>query len=351
VSDEPSEKSLLFFVDSVNIRAYIDVDAVHIGEGVKHQMKPRMLNRLWKTDAPLTFTGLLMLLALAAALVGLIVDPRLITGMPAWLKPAKFALSIAVYVFTLAWMFTFIPGFRRVRRIVGWVTAIVMLLEWGIIALQAWRGTTSHFNVSTPVNAVLFAVMGGAIATQTLSSIAVAVALWRQKFEDQSLGWALRLGMIITIVGAFTGGLMTRPTAAQLAAAHAGQSVPVIGAHTVGAPDGGPGIPGTGWSTQHGDVRVPHFVGLHALQALILIALVLKRRRLPADARTRLTLTAAGGYFALFAILLAEALRGEPVLHPDALTIGILCAWALVTLFSAWRSVTRALPVAALQTI
>jgi hypothetical protein len=109
-----------------------------------------MLKRLWRTDAPLTVTGILMLPALAMAAVGLLVDPRLITGAPAWLKPAKFALSIAVYVFTLAWMFTSIPGFRRTRRVVGWVTAIVMVLELAVIDLQAWRGTTSHFNFSTP---------------------------------------------------------------------------------------------------------------------------------------------------------------------------------------------------------
>jgi hypothetical protein len=130
--------------------------------------------------------------------------------------------------------------------------------------------------------------------------------------------------MIITIIGAFSGALMTRPTADQLAAAHAGRPMPVIGAHTVGAPDGGPGIPGTGWSTEHGDLRVSHFIGLHALEVLPLIALGLRRRRLPADARARLTLTAAGSYFALFAILLAQALRGQPVLHPDALTMGTI---------------------------
>src|SRR6516165_932740 len=117
-----------------------------------------MLKRLWKTDAPLTATGLLMLPVLAILAVGLIVDPRLITGAPAWLKPAKFALSIAVYVFTLAWMFTFIPGSGRTRRIVGRVTAIVMVLKLAIISLQAWRGTTSHFNFSTSFNAALFAV-------------------------------------------------------------------------------------------------------------------------------------------------------------------------------------------------
>jgi hypothetical protein len=134
---------------------------------------------------------------------------------------------------------------------------------------------------------------------------------------------------------------MTVPTAVQLAAAHAGQMMPVIGAHTVGAPDGGPGIPGTGWSTEHGDLRVPHFVGLHALQALALIAFALSRRRLPVDARVRLVLTAAGSYFGLFAILLAQAFRGQPVLRADAVTMGILGLWAVVTVLCAWRAVAR----------
>jgi len=66
--------------------------------------------RLWITDAPLTFTGLLMIGALAATLAGLWFDPRVITGMPAWLKPAKFAISIAIYAFTLVWVFTYLPA-------------------------------------------------------------------------------------------------------------------------------------------------------------------------------------------------------------------------------------------------
>ena len=152
----------------------------------------------------------------------MLVDPRIITGAPAWLKPFKFAISTAIYSLTLAWIFGWLSDWPRVRRVVGWTTAIVFVLEVAIIDAQAWRGTTSHFNVSTPLDAVLFFVMGGAILLQTLVSVAVAVALWRQRFTDRALGWALRLGMTLTIVGALTGPLMTRPTAAQLADARAG---------------------------------------------------------------------------------------------------------------------------------
>ena len=102
--------------------------------------------------------------------------------------------------------------------------------------------------------------------------------VWRQRFADPALGWALRLGLILTVLGASTGGLMTRPTAAQIANARATHQMPLSGAHTVGAPDGGPGLPLTGWSTRHGDVRVPHFIGLHAWQVLPLFVLLVLRR-------------------------------------------------------------------------
>src|SRR5580765_1113637 len=139
-----------------------------------------LLDRLWSASRPLTAVGALLLAAAVAACVGMLVDPRIIAGAPAWLKPFKFAISTAIYSLTLAWIFGWLPDWPRVRRVVGWTTAIVFVLEVAIISAQAWRGTTSHFNVSTPRNAVLFFIMGGAILLQTLVSAAVAVALWRQ---------------------------------------------------------------------------------------------------------------------------------------------------------------------------
>jgi hypothetical protein len=294
-----------------------------------------MLKRMWRTSPELVATAALMLPVLAGALAGLAVDPTIVAGAPAWLKPAKFAVSILIYTVTLAWIFTLLPEWRRMRRAVGWTTAITMVLEMAIISTQAWRGTTSHFNVGTVLDGVLFSIMGAAIVLQTLSTVAVAVALWRHRFDDLSIGWALRFGMAITIAGALTGGLMTRPTAAQLEAARAGAPMTIVGAHTVGAPDGGPGLPGTGWSTEHGDVRVPHFVGLHALQALPLAALLFARLGISRRARARLMLVAAPAYAALYLILLIQALRGVPLVAPDAATMMQLGAWAIATALGA----------------
>ncbi len=311
------------------------------GRSSSETLPAAVLGRLWQASPPLTAVGVLMLVAAAAFVVGLLVDPRTITGAPAWLKPLKFAVSIAIYSFTLAWIFGFLPDWPRARRVVGGTTAIALVLEVVIIGGQAWRGTTSHFNVSTPLNIVLFAVMGAAILIQTLVSVTVAVALWRQRFADPALGWALRFGMALTIAGALTGGLMTRPTAAQMAEVRAGGRVTVTGAHTVGGPDGGSGAPVTGWSREHGDLRVPHFIGLHAIQALALVALGLRRWRRTefegppsgrSDAvRVRAILAASASYASLFVLLLVESLRGRSVVAPDATTLAAIAIWAVAT--------------------
>ena len=274
---------------------------------------PASAGQLWEASPPLVTVGTLMMAAAAGALAGIVADPRVIAGAPAWLKPLKFAISTAVYSFTLAWIFTLLRDWPRVRRAVGWTTAVVFVLEVAIIYTQAWRGTTSHFNVSTPLNLALFTTMGAAILLQTMASGAVAVTLWRQRFSDRTIGWALRLGMTLTIAGAMTGPLMTRPTEAQLAAARAGEQMTTAGAHTVGGPDGGPGVPLTGWSREHGDVRVPHFVGLHAVQALPLIAIGLRRWRRPEAVRVKAMVAASASYGSLFLLLLWEALRGRSV--------------------------------------
>lgn len=291
-----------------------------------------LLDRLWRTSPPLTAVGALMIVVAIASLAGMLVDPRIITGAPAWLKPFKFAVSTAVYSLTLAWIFGWLPDWPRVRRVVGWTTAIVFVLEVAIIDTQAWRGTTSHFNVSTPRNAILFLVMGGAILLQTIVSVAVAVALWRQPFTDRSLGWALRLGMTLTITGALIGPLMTRPTSAQLANARAGGRMTTAGAHSVGGLDGGPGVPVTGWSRDHGDLRVPHFIGMHAVQALALVAVGLRRWRATEAARVKAVLAASASYAAVFLLLLWQALRGQSIVAPDAAALSSIAIWAAITM-------------------
>jgi hypothetical protein len=256
------------------------------------------------------------------------IDDRVIAGAAAWLKPAKFAISTAIYLLTLAWVFTYLPDWPRLRRIGGSVTAAVLVFEVAIIDVQAARGVTSHFNTATPLDTNLYAAMGIGIGIVWVVSVVVTVALFLEKFADGATGWAIRLGMLITVLGSLTGGLMTRPTEMQMTALRSGHRQTIIGAHTVGAPDGLPGMAGTGWSRNHGDLRVPHFLGLHGAQVIPLAAWWFRRRR---PLRKPTVFIAAASYLCLYLLLLWQALSGQSVVNPDPAMAVALLGWLAAT--------------------
>ncbi|MFL6414978.1 MAG: hypothetical protein ACJ74Y_04840 [Bryobacteraceae bacterium] len=282
----------------------------------------------WQSSRALTGLTAVMLAAFLASVAGIGLDARMVAGAPVWLKPAKFAISSAIYAGTLAWLFRYIQVRPRALRSLGMITAAVLAVEVGIIDLQAARGTTSHFNVGSPLNATLWGTMGVAIGILWLASIGILIALCRQKFGDRGFGWALRLGMLITVIGSATGGLMVGPTEQQRAVMthHAPQ---MVGSHTVGAPDGGPGLPGVGWSSNHGDLRIPHFLGLHALQLIPLLYL-LRTGRSGGMRRTTdpaYVFVTSSSYLALIGILTWQALRGQSIVQPDSTTAWALLLW------------------------
>ncbi|WP_228501057.1 MULTISPECIES: hypothetical protein [unclassified Curtobacterium] len=116
-------------------------------------------------------------------------------------------------------------------------------------------------------------------------------------------------------------------------------------------------MPLLGWSTVAGDYRVAHFVGMHALQVLPLVALVLAAagRRLLwlADQTTqvRIVVIVAVAWAAGTVLLTVQAAVGQSVVHPNGVVA--TAAWALVLLAAA-ASVTvllraRTAPVARLR--
>lgn len=291
---------------------------------------PALVRRSWTLNRPLTFIGILMSASIFALLVGLAVDPRVVTGAPVWLKPLKFAISLAIYSFTFVWLLSFIQGHPRLVRLAANVTALASGAEMAIIVGQAARGTTSHFNFATPLDSALFETMAGFIVALWLMSLLAAILLLRQRFTDPTWAWSLRLGVVLAFIGMGLAFLMTSgPTAAQQAALTAGQPLTIMGAHSVGVADGGPGLPIVGWSTVGGDLRIGHFVGLHAMQVLPVLGWVLARRRMAwLSVRSRVTLvwTAGSAYLSLMLLLTWQALRGQSVIAPDVLTLGVLAA-------------------------
>jgi hypothetical protein len=262
----------------------------------------------------------------AVSLVLGAVDGRQLLGTSVWAKPAKFGAAVGALDLTLALVIPLMPLGRRAGRHVVALVGALTAMELVLITLQAARGVPSHFNNATTFDRVVFQVMGAGIAVAALALGYLAVRAFRARFADRALGWGIRLGFVSMLLGSAVGGLMPRPTPAQLESLSAGRPTPAIGAHAVGVPDGGPGLPVTGWSVEGGDLRVPHFVGLHGFQVLPLVGWVLgraRRRRIGVERAARLAVAAGVGYLGLVAATLVQALRGRPLVDPDPVTLAV----------------------------
>ncbi|WP_201439229.1 hypothetical protein [Saccharothrix sp. 6-C] len=267
------------------------------------------MTRFLRPHPPLMLFSLLMTAVTLASLGGLIFDDRILVGSPIWFKPLKFGLSLALYGVTLAWMLTLTTRLRRVGWWAGTVIALAGTAEMAVIIGQVVRGRRSHFNVATPLDERLWDLMAVTIVTLWVMHAVIAVVLALTRFADPAAGVAIRLGLLLSLVGLGLGFLMTPPAPGQ------DDDGGVIGAHSVGVPDGGPQMALTGWATTGGDLRVPHFVGIHALQVIPLLVVAFGRRATPKLAGG-LTI----GYAGLLALLTWQALRGQPLTRPDLLT-------------------------------
>jgi len=255
--------------------------------------------------------GMAALALVTAALA--VIDQRTLVGAPLWFKPMKFSLSIALFALALAWMLGQLR--ERTMRRTGWAIAAGLALEMVIIVGQAARGEKSHFNTDGGLGSILFSIMGATITVVWFLTLAVALRFLREPGRDRSMTLAIQLGLLVSLVGMAVGFLLARG-----------------GGHAVGVPDGGPGLFFVGWSTTGGDLRISHFVGLHALQVLPLLAALLAQRSVGEAVRTRIVWSVAVGYLGVVLLLIWQALRAQPLFAPDALTLGALGVVALAAL-------------------
>ncbi len=293
----------------------------------KNLNETELWRRVFGTDRFLTWSVVGSLILFVATIMLSIFDSRLIIGAPAWVKPMKFAISITLYTGTLAWLLSYVEGHPRLVRWIGGLTALGFFVEIVGIFMQAARGVRSHFNVGTAFDGAIFSLMGTFVLVIWVMNIITAVLLMRQKMDNRPFAWALRLGLLVTAVGSILGFMMTRPTPDQLSAMQAGETVSIVGAHSVGVEDGGPGLPFLGWSTEGGDIRPAHFIGLHALQLIPLLGIFVNRRfakRLSDGRRTALVAIGGFGYLGFVLLLLWQALRAQPLIAPDGLTLAVL---------------------------
>jgi hypothetical protein len=238
----------------------------------------------------LFYFGLVCLVCAIVFLVASRFSQVLVVGVNAWHKPFKFAFSIAVFCWTMGWFCGYL-GQSGIIRWFTWTTIVLLGFELFYITFQASRGQLSHFNQSTPLYISLYAMMGLAASIVTLYTGYIGILFCIRDFPglpDYYL-WSIRLGLFLFVVFALEGAFM----GARLS-------------HTMGGPDGGEGLPLLGWSRKLGDLRIAHFVGMHALQILPLLSFYVLKN-------VKLTLFAGTVYGLVALLILMQALGGKPL--------------------------------------
>jgi hypothetical protein len=134
--------------------------------------------------------------------------------------------------------------------------------------------------------------MGIAAVIITLYTAYIGFLFFTQPFPNLASHyvWAIRLGILIFVIFSFEGALMS----AQMS-------------HSVGAINDNSDWWIIGWSKTVGDLRVSHFIGMHALQILPLLSFYVFKN-------TKATILIAVLYGLLATSTLIQALNGKPII-------------------------------------
>lgn len=209
----------------------------------------------------LSLNAVLMLAGFALAMVLMTIDSRTLIGANVWHKPAKFFFSLSMQMATVAWALSLVPESVRRQRSVQWASVAMATASWlelAYIVYRASRGEASHFNITSVFAQVAYTLMGIGAFVITASAGWVGVVIWRNR-EGKLWREAAAIGLVLgAALGTFAGFY--------------------LGSRETGHWVGGEMTDLNGlrlflWSTTGGDLRIAHFVGLHAMQLVPFAAL------------------------------------------------------------------------------
>lgn len=263
---------------------------------------PALATELLRRQKALAWLGFAMLAIMAPALVAWLADGRSLGEVSVWSKPLKFMASVALFSLTMAWHFGYLPETRRRSRVargIVWTIVVASLFEIAYITWQGGHGEASHFNESTAFHFAMYALMGLGATMMTATAALLGIEIARH--GDPSLAAGFRLSLTLGLVMTFALGA---PTGAVMSA---------LASHGVGGVPGGAMLPIFGWSTTGGDLRVAHFLGIHAQQIVPAFGWLMARMA-PRAGRAAVAAFALL-YIGLVGVTLAQALAGLPILR------------------------------------
>jgi hypothetical protein len=249
-------------------------------------------NILKSKNEPMYYVGWLCLVAAIGCFVLTKTTETQVWGVNAWFKPFKFLLSTTIFLWSMGW---YLQYFDKAPSVIWYSWGMILLLNFEnvYIVYQASRGEISHFNLSTPFKATMFSLMAFAAAGISFWTAFIGLQFFSNKVADlpDSYLWGIRLGILIFFIFSLQGFAM----GARLS-------------HTVGGADGSEGLPVVNWSKKYGDLRIAHFLGMHALQIIPWLSFYVLKNAL-------LVALVAVIYALITAAIFIQALQGKPLIR------------------------------------
>ncbi|MBV9988442.1 MAG: hypothetical protein JO301_12245 [Chitinophagaceae bacterium] len=251
----------------------------------------RLLKELRNRNRALYYFGWLNLVGVLVCVAMMQLSDIQVLGINAWIKPAKFFFSTWVFVWSMGWLLAYLGEPRKINWY-NWMVILVFSFENLYILYRASRGELSHFN-TTASGSILFGLMGAAITVLTVWTGYFAYLFFHREFPllKRHYLWGIRFGLLFFVIFAIGGHVMAG-----------------LQQHTIGGLDGGAGLPFLNWSTQHGDLRAAHFLGMHSLQLLPLMGRYISRRSI-------VTVLLSIVYFLLVTAVFIQALSSKPLIE------------------------------------
>ncbi len=254
------------------------------------------------TDPVLSRLGWALLLAVPVFAAFAMFVPAGTVAVNPWIKPIKFSMSFSTFASTVSLLLLALRIPKWQLTLARRAIAASVALEILSLAAQAWR-SAHHLSGQSLLDSSL------AQMTNSMVMVNTAIVCWmlalfcinRVRIDqiDRPMVAAIRYSLVIFLAGNAIGGYML-----------------ARGSHTVGVADGGPGLPFVNWSVIGGDLRIAHFIAIHAIQIVPLFAYILsqmspvlpvKHRRIAAGALALAVSIAVGATF-------VQAALGHPLL-------------------------------------
>jgi len=260
-----------------------------------------IIAELFVRQGTLALYGIALILLSLVAIMLQVIDPRLLdSGVNVWVKPAKFLSSVGIFAVTAAWFFGYVRPERRRSPLMRFTVALLTFagsfeLVW--ISWQGAHGLESHFNVSTQFYAAMYVAMGVGAVLLVATTLPLAWEIGRRPAEGLSRDYvaAVVIGLLLTfMLGGVLGGYMS---------SQHGHSVGLEGGRTFLF----------GWNRSGGDLRIAHFLGIHAEQAIPILGALTAEAGLGKGARWVALIGGAVAYAALTLAIFAQAVAGRPL--------------------------------------